>query len=115
MLQHVYNTEYMRAQYMLLGSHQICCLQFGAYLTSSGFPSPHNVTAADPAAGYTILQNTDLQYYADLHPVLGTCFSSVDSPNANQTDVNQCASSTDYCCYNFTANPVVSPSGHSTG
>ena len=85
-----------------------CCLQSGAYLTGPGFPSPHNVTAVDPAAGYTIFQYTDLQNYADLHPVLGTCFSSADSPNANQTNVNQCASSTAYCCYNVTANPVVS-------
>ena len=88
------------------------CLQFGAYITGAGFPSAQNVSAATPAAEYLLYQFTDMQLYADLHPVLGTCFSSVEQLNDNQTHVNECASGmasgTDYCCYNFTANPVVS-------
>ena len=83
-------------------------LQFGAYLTGPGFPSAQNLTGADPAAGYTRYQFTDMQMYADLHPVLGTCFSNNSQPNGNQAHVDQCAASTDYCCYNFTTNPVVS-------
>lgn len=86
----------------------VCCMQFGAYLTGAGFPGAQNVTAADPAASYLLYQFIDMQMYADLHPVLGTCFSQTAQLNQDQSQVNQCAGATGYCCYNFTTNPLVS-------
>ena len=83
-----------------------CGMQFGSYLAGPAFPSAQNLTGAVPAAGYTIFDHTDMQQYADLHPVLGTCFSTTQAVDQNQSHVNDCAMGTNYCCYNFTANPI---------
>lgn len=41
-----------------------------------------------------------------LAPVLGTCFSTSEMRDGNQTLVDECALASGTCCYNFTENPL---------
>ena len=72
-----------------------------------GFPSGHNLTGATPAAGYTIFDFADvIDSYTGIRPVLGTCFSTSNMLDLNQSYVDECARIQNYCCYNLTAHPL---------
>ena len=87
---------------MFTAANMLCVMQFGNYLAGPGFPSGHNIS------NYTFFDFTDLPGYADLRPVLGTCFHTKNSEalSSMETLVDVCALAQGTCCFNFAQNEV---------
>lgn len=87
---------------MFTAADMLCVMQFGNYLAGPGFPSGHNIV------NYTFFDFTDLPGYADLRPVLGTCFSTITSEALSnvQSLVDVCALAQGTCCLNFVQNEI---------
>ena len=87
---------------MFIAVDMLYVMQFGNYLAGPGFPSGHNIV------NYAFFDFTDLPGYADLRPVLGTCFNTKSSEALSSMEslVDVCALAQGTCCFNFVQNEI---------